>query len=280
MPSLPDTSPIVVASHPRSGTHLLIDLLRWQFNACRSWKWWGERLDRLYCSIDELGASRGRLDESTAQTILSRTDRPIVKTHAWPSLDEAFLQPHHDGLPNGWSSWLKQRGLLLYSVRDVRDVMASYQMFRDWFEDHPGDLGTFIRGSDALELPNRVANWTHHVRAWQEAPYCHVIRFEDLLQDTEAQIQRLSELLGLDPDWKTPLLPERFSSIWDSRWARLFSSQPESTAIIGTGSQDWETELTSDDCAFIHQEAGDVLIDLGYVSSDSWVSERTQWNAS
>ena len=49
--------PVIVASHPRSGTHLLMDTLRRQFKACRSWKWPGERLDRLYCSVDELNAA-------------------------------------------------------------------------------------------------------------------------------------------------------------------------------------------------------------------------------
>src|SRR4051794_27731921 len=44
----PERRPVVVASHPRSGTHLLIDLLRRQFPACASWKYPLERMDRLY----------------------------------------------------------------------------------------------------------------------------------------------------------------------------------------------------------------------------------------
>lgn len=44
--------PIVIASHRRSGTHLLIDLFRRQFRECRSWKLPGERNDRLYVNLD------------------------------------------------------------------------------------------------------------------------------------------------------------------------------------------------------------------------------------
>ena len=39
--------PVVVASHPRSGTHLCIDTLRLNAPACASWKWPFERADRL-----------------------------------------------------------------------------------------------------------------------------------------------------------------------------------------------------------------------------------------
>ena len=196
--SFPDVHPVVIASHPRSGTHLLMDLLRRQFKPCRSWKWWGERLDRLYCSIDELNASRRRLDEATAHRILQRTNRPLVKTHAWPSFEDVFLTEHHDGLPDGWETWLRSRGTLLYIVRDVRDVMASYQMFRQWFDENAtGSLGAFLRGSDNTGSPNRIANWVRHVRAWQATEGVHVFRFEDVLHDTKTQVQRLAEVLEL-----------------------------------------------------------------------------------
>jgi len=80
--NFPDVRPIIVASHPRSGTHLLIDTLRRQFAKCRSWKWPGERLDRLYCNIDELNGTRELLHEKKAVDILRRVERPIVKTHS------------------------------------------------------------------------------------------------------------------------------------------------------------------------------------------------------
>ncbi len=40
--------PILIASHPRSGTHLTIDLLRKQFLECQSSKRLGEPLDKIY----------------------------------------------------------------------------------------------------------------------------------------------------------------------------------------------------------------------------------------
>ena len=269
---IPDVQPVIVASHPRSGTHLLIDLLRRQFSACRSWKWPGERLDRLYCSIDELNGGRGRLDEATARRILGRTDRPLIKTHAWPDFQETFLAPHHDGLDPEWPAWLHGNGSILYVYRDGRDVLCSYQMMRRRMDaSSPDSIGAFLRGQDPGRDVNRVRRWADHVQAWRVTESRHLVSFESMLSHPEEVIERLGEHLGLVPEWQTPLLPERFSSIWESRWARLFQMRPKSTAILGIGSKNWEETFTREDQIFFHQEAGDLLVDLGYVDSDEWV---------
>ncbi len=274
--AFPEVRPVIVASHPRSGTHLLMDLLRRQFEACRSWKWPGERLDRLYCSIDELEAERGRLDAQTARRILSRTRRPIIKTHAWPGLQNTFLAPHHDGLPPKWAEWLQEKGTVLYVHRDGRDVMCSYQMMRSRMEASSAEpAGTFMRGADPDQDENRVRRWARHVEAWTTADNVHVLSFGSILNSPNTVIESLGEILSLDPAWRTPLLPERFSSIWDSRWARLFHMRPESTAILGTGGKDWQNAFSADDRQFFHGEAGDLLIDLGYVDSAAWVDTRS-----
>ena len=73
--------PIVIASHPRSGTHLTIDLLRKQFAECKSWKMPGELLDRLYFALESFAPKFNPLSESAALNILQRATRPIIKTH-------------------------------------------------------------------------------------------------------------------------------------------------------------------------------------------------------
>jgi len=275
----PKVQPVIVASHPRSGTHLLMDLLRRQFEACRSWKWPGERLDRLYCSIDELNAERGRLDEATAYRILGRTDRPPVKTHAWPGFQETFLAPHHDGLPPEWPAWFHENGTILYVYRDGRDVMCSYQMMRRRMDPSPPDsIGTFIRDHDPGQDVNRVRRWAQHVRSWWAREETHLLSFKDLLHAPEDTIDQLGDVLDRSPEWREPLLPERFSSIWESRWARLAHMRPGSTAVLGTGSKEWQDVFTREDRKFFHREAGEMLEALGYVSSDAWVSERWEQN--
>jgi len=45
-------SPILVISHPRSGTHLTIDFLRRQFEECQSYKYPFESQSHLYLPIE------------------------------------------------------------------------------------------------------------------------------------------------------------------------------------------------------------------------------------
>jgi hypothetical protein len=267
--TLPDVHPIVVASHPRSGTHLVLDTLRRQFEACRSWKWPGERLDRLYCNIDELPGD-GLLDGATARRILRRTERPLVKTHAWPGYQDGFLDAHRGGLDERWVDWLDDRATVVYVYRDGRDVLCSYQLFRRSFDPEVrGPVGDFLRGTE--DGTNRVCRWAEHVRAWRDRPDVHLVQFEALIDEPAPVIQNLGEVIGEDPAGRRPLLPEPFSSIWSSRRARLFSTRPESTAIINEAKKNWEEAFTAADRAFFQKEAGDLLVDLGYESSDRWV---------
>ena len=264
----PDVRPIVVASHPRSGTHLLMDTLRRQFEACRSWKWTGERLDRLYCNIDELPGD-GLLDESTARRILQRTQRPLVKTHAWPGYQEAFLDTHFGGLDREWVDWLDETATTFYVYRDGRDVLCSYQLFRQGYDPSARcSIGEFLRQTE--DGMNRVQRWAEHVGAWQERSDVHFIQFEALLDDPVPVLQSIGELIGERPRRKEPFLPQPFQSIWESRRARLFSMRPESTAIINGERQDWETEFSGEDRAFFHRQAGELLIELGYEESGDW----------
>jgi hypothetical protein len=267
--TFPDVQPIVVASHPRSGTHLLIDTLRRQFEACRSWKWPGERLDRLYCNIDELPGD-GLLDDATAQRILGRTERPLIKTHAWPGYQDGFLDTHRGGLAADWVEWLDNRATVFYVYRDGRDVLCSYQLFRRSFDPEArGPVGDFLRGTE--DGTNRVRRWADHVRAWHEQPDVHLVQFEALLDDPASVLGRMGTIIGEEPEGRTPALPEPFSSIWASRGARLFAMQPESTAIINEAKKNWEEAFTAADRAFFQKEAGDLLLDHGYESSDQWV---------
>jgi len=77
-----NVTPVVIHSHPRSGTHLLIDTMRRQFLGCDLWKWPYEPLNRVYLSLESLFESSGvTTDEEKALSILSRGKNPIIKTH-------------------------------------------------------------------------------------------------------------------------------------------------------------------------------------------------------
>ena len=64
--------PILIASHPRSGTHLTIDFLRRQFSPCSSWKHWGESLDNLYLPLEAITAQQKGISIEKAGINLKR----------------------------------------------------------------------------------------------------------------------------------------------------------------------------------------------------------------
>jgi hypothetical protein len=81
--------PVVIASHPRSGTHLTIDLIRKQFYEYQSWKYPGESTQNLYLDLGRLlPKHKRRIDSSKAVKLLQRSERPIIKTYSLPHFNQ------------------------------------------------------------------------------------------------------------------------------------------------------------------------------------------------
>ncbi len=267
--------PIIVASHPRSGTHLVIDLFRRQFRECRSWKLPGERLDRLYLSVEALfvPGSRSPISEAVAVKILRRVLRPLVKTHlALPELRGApVTSPGRIG--QYWLDWFDRNGRVVYVYRDGRDVMCSFHFFSMAHPRARCPLAEFIRQDDCGV--SRVKAWARGVRRWMREPGVLAVRCEDIHRDPRSVVQRFARELELSPLYREPLLPRQLSSVWESRAQRVFGVRPGSSAIIsrfkGRRLQRWRDVFTVEDRAFFHREAGDLLIDLGYEESAGWV---------
>src|SRR3954454_20906472 len=134
--------PIVVASHPRSGTHLLIDSLRLNFPECRAWKRLGENLHRLYLNLDELD----RLTPAEAIAVASRCRRPVLKTHALADFSAASLIPGPCPCDPALVAWLRANAAsFLYVYRDPREVMKSLHAF---VQASPGTAGPVAANGD------------------------------------------------------------------------------------------------------------------------------------
>ncbi len=271
--------PVVVASHQRSGTHLLLDLLRRQFRECDAWKLPGEKLSRLYVTLEaiENPAVESPLTPKQVLRILERCERPLIKTHM--VLPRLFAGKREAGgnLDEAWIAWLERQAQILYVHRDVREVMCSLLLF--WIGHAPAtrsstSLSEFIRQLDGSGR-NRVSAWSDHVRAHLDDPRVQSIAFRDVLEDTADTVTDLGEFIHCKPRYRMPLLPTRTRGIWRSRLARIVSWRPVATTVLGrppgVSLPRWRDALTRDDRIFVHEHAGDVLTRLGYESSDSWI---------
>ncbi|MGK7952409.1 MAG: sulfotransferase domain-containing protein [Xenococcaceae cyanobacterium] len=260
--------PILIASHPRSGTHLTIDLLRKQFAECHSWKRYGESLARLYFALESFAPINKPLSENIALNILSRAKRPIIKTHCDPQFSYLLSQKQ------SWVYWLKEEADIYYVFRDGRDVMCSLHLFMQSYDPTTRcSLSEFMQ--QKIRGVSRVKNWANHIQTWLSEPKVKALKFEDIIKNPHSALNTIGQDLQLTPLYKEPLLPKRIESIWHSRWLRLTQRQSESTAIIGYYGgqqvQKWQTTFTAEDRHFFNSEAGDMLLDLGYEKSDIWV---------
>jgi hypothetical protein len=262
--------PIVVATHPRSGTHLTIDLLRKQFEECKGWLWFGETPHHLYLNLDRLDeVTKPELTLAKAENILQRADRPIVKTHSQPTLDR-FAGERLD-----FATSLLRVSDIIYVVRDVRDVMCSAHVWKQEYEPTARcSLSKFIRQD--VGGRNRVEAWVDHVENWISIPKTHVLQFEHITSCPESTIDQLADWVQLDPLKVQPYLPDK--NEWGGRWAdywRRLTRDFESTAITGRykgkDPQDWGEVFTKEDRKFIEQEAGDLIKKMGYERNRQWV---------
>jgi len=172
--------PILVASHPRSGTHLTIDVLRRQFLECSTWKYPGEPLDRLYLPLEGLTTPHQKLSLQTALKTLGRFSyeeaRPLIKTHAYPALSHLasdYGELHH---------WIHQNAHKIYVVRDGRAVLCSLHLFMQSFEPQVRcSFSDFLR--QEVNGISRVKAWANHVQTWINQPDVYVLKFEQLIQE-------------------------------------------------------------------------------------------------
>lgn len=264
------TKPIVIASHRRSGTHLAIDLFRRQFRECHSWKFPGERNDRLYVNLDMVLDRNKKLPPSVACKILRRTAKALLKTHRMPS---SYNRDTPQSFTQTELSRLFENASIAYVYRDGRDVMTSYHQYRKGFDPEARcTLAEFMRQDDSGV--SRVKFWANHVQSWLSLPGVIAFKYDEAVKDTQATLTRLGNAFQIEPLYLQPLLPKPVKNRVASRCSRLFRIRPESTAILAPGKENWRKAFTLSDRRFFHNEAGALLITLGYESSGSWVTEQ------
>lgn len=264
--------PIFVISHRRSGTHLMIDTLRRQFDSCRSWKWFGEYLHHLYLDIDLMRPDHDwYVSASKAARLLSRAERPIVKSHCMPSF-ELVAEAHRAFVGERF-----ERADRIYMVRDGRQALCS-DYYLTAHEDSGAAQCTF---SEFLRQPvdgsSRARRWAEHVLEWTSQGSVLMVRYEELTKQPAETLKRIAEHLQLEPRHVEPVLPKAIYGKWQRRWMRL-RMRPESSAVsprYARGrTKKWPEMFTTDDRAYFHEQAGQALMQLGYESSDEWVGAR------
>lgn len=159
---------------------------------------------------------------------------------------------------------------VLYIVRDPRDVYVSYYHYLRKRLPEDMSFGAFLRKPDLY--PSR---WHEHVESWLGQPNVGlVLRYEDLLVDVEAGARIIAHYLwngDLDEDRiRRAVNASSFEAMKESEWkyGRPFRSKDaaaKATPFVRKGQQgDWKNYFSSEDLAFLLDEAGLVMHRLEY----------------
>ena len=243
-------TPIIVASHRRSGTHLTLDLLRRNFPACRPRMLPLENPHHAYFNIDRFEPTTTMpCTQPEALRLLSKARRPSVKTHAEPGF--ADIPPEHAPFVRS----LVDRSKILYVHRDGKKVMCSMWTWRRVFDPAARvPFAEFIRQTDERGR-SRPRVWAEHVAAWRAMEGVLAIDFDRIIRDTRALLGEIGAFIGEKPEIADPPLPRSNTTRWQSAIARL-TGNLTSTNQHAAGDRPPRPEdvFTDDDLAFFDRE--------------------------
>jgi hypothetical protein len=190
--------PVIVITHERSGTHLLINLINYDKN--------GEFFTIGFIPKDTIPYNVDNYKHQTYKdiTINSYRENIVCKSHHQVN----FMLPYID--------FLFSKFKVIYLKRDVKDVLVSYYKFipypedlktfpefKDWIFMKPDDIGRkFLLPYSPdphviIEPENYIDRWKIHVNGWMKyKDNLLVLNYEDILNDYKNQKLIIEDYIG------------------------------------------------------------------------------------
>jgi hypothetical protein len=252
--------PVLVNSIPKSGTHLLLQVVEGLPDRVNYGEW--------VASMTRSFRFRERSVESLRRSIRRMLPGEIVRGHLF--FDTRYLDD------------LSARNVVNYFIyRDPRDVALSgahyARSMNRWHRLHRYFRGASsldeaitlaiqglqppVPGVDFPDISRRYARY----RGWLDMADCFAIRYEDLQSEARPRIVRgMAEFYAART--RVPI------DIDASVAAMLGCIAPARSHTFRRGEKaGWRSAFNSEHRRLFHEVAGDLLIQLGYERDDSWV---------
>ncbi len=185
---------------------------------------------------------------------------------AWVSLPHLFGNSYvvktHEG-PTSAALWMIDRGLMraTYIYRDPRDVALSVfrhgKRIREAGISSDTGFDRIVSMEAAIRFAaRRIPIW----HAWESSGKALILRYEDLRADTEGEMSRLSEILGLEVDL------EEIRTVVERYQVRGAGKERPAKGLHfdkGTSGR-WREEMTPGQVALCDRLFGDHLTEMGY----------------
>jgi hypothetical protein len=226
-----DKRNIIVATHPRSGTHLCINAFRMNVHDSRF-----PMIRRQYPSIERLVMGHdAAYTKEWEEYVFGGAPGGIrlFKTHMSRADIEAALENTDilNGTERRLFAHIVASSRFVYVHRDGRDTLVSwFHYMRDFGGHLPADLppriahcdlSEFIRMPNRFFAPvrgiepvdvNRAAYWRHHVESWLNDAQTIPVAYEALSRDFNATFSKLADAVGVSDQMyqklcRPPLIP-------------------------------------------------------------------------
>jgi hypothetical protein len=254
---------IVVASHRRSGTHFMLDLLRGNVRG----------VHQRFMTLERIEPTHPKhLPPDEFDRRLRSTDSLVlVKTHALPTAS-GWQSPE----AGEYAAQLLASAPTIYVHRDGRDVLVSLYRFVGSYSPEVArqPFAEFIRAAHTgVDAPgeSRAAYWQQHVLAWLDRAPTTTASYEAMSADFEGTVRSIAEVLDLRlrPVVSQVRLERRGRRIpIVHRLQRALGIRPaRSTAIrpVTGRAGGWREMFDADDLAWFESEASEAMQRLGYV---------------
>mgnify|MGYP003575303846 FL=1 len=257
--SFHDAPPIFGNSKPKSGSHLLLQILN--------------GLTRImpykYVEVDPIGTIEKKGRRRTAEETLHDLKRIPRGVIGW-----GYVEP----TPGNVAFLCQPHRINYFMYRDPRDMLISQVFFAtDMHEEHGmhdfyrslPDFGARLNFAitgidrDGLYMVN-VRQRYASVLEWLEQPHVMCIRFEDVINKRESTLESiLDEIESIGYKIPTPR-PKALSTLVEA-------IQPKKSRTFRSGKTGgWREHFTDEHKELFKDVAGDLLVRLGYEKDNNW----------
>ncbi|MDP1548257.1 MAG: sulfotransferase domain-containing protein [Anaerolineales bacterium] len=257
--SFNDAPPIFGNSKPKSGSHLLLQIL----------SGFTQIMPYRYVDADPVRTIRAEGGKRTADEILADLKRIPNGVVGWGYVD---------AMPEN-ASFLTQAGRVNYFIyRDPRDMLVSQVFFAtDMHEEHgmhayykslpdfDARLKVAITGidRDGLRMVS-VKQRYEGVFAWLEQKNVMCIRFEDLINNRDATLLAMLDEVE-KTGYKIPTPREKALAVL------VDAIQPKKSHTFRSGKTGgWKEHFAEEHKKLFKEVAGDLLVRLGYEKDGDW----------
>ncbi len=162
----------------------------------------------------------------------------------------------------------------IYVLRDGRDSYISY------YEYLYGKSGAAISFEDFIRTgAGMTCRWSEHTRSWLnrqlDPSELILIRYEDLLHNTQTELEKIADFIGLDAspaDVKTAVERCSFSNMSKAEHEKgdLLEYERKSKFVRKGVSGQWKEYYSEQAKDLFKKYDGDALIEFGYEQGFDW----------